>query len=481
MIYLIIPLVVIYAIASILLLIYGINCYILIYFSFMKRSEEEIPAVPDESLPPVTIQLPIYNEKNVAARVIEASTALDYPSGKLSVQVLDDSNDETTGIIDSEVERLKRNGADIEVLRRPDRSGFKAGALAYGTSRAKGEFLAVFDSDFVPHPDFLRRTIPAFMRDDRIAFVQTRWGHLNRNESVLTRCQALGIDGHFLVEQPARHNSGLFMNFNGTAGIWRKKAIDDVGGWSDDTLTEDLDLSYRVQLAGWKPYYTSDVVVRAELPLTMAALKNQQFRWAKGSIQTARMILPKVWRGPYSNLKKIEALLHLTNYSVHPLMLTLALLAFPILQFGLIKLPPWVFAIAALPLVAATLGPSAMYMIATARLPDRKLSSFLWLPVLVIYGTGIAISNSIAIFEAVIGKTSSFIRTPKRGESRRSGYRLGHNKLWAFEVFLGLYSIGSITAAAISGNYGVLPFLVIFAVGFLTVGIRTAGGLARDA
>ncbi len=479
--FLIYPILVIYGIASILLLLYGINCYLMIYYSSGKRKLPKRDFIIDGSWPQVTIQLPIYNEQNVAERVIRAAAAMDYPRECLEIQVLDDSNDETIGIVDKVIEELRGTGVDIKALRRDNREGFKAGALAYGTSLAKGEYLAVFDADFVPKPDFLRKCVPAFQTDSKVAFVQARWGHLNRTESLLTRCQALGIDGHFLVEQPARASAGLFMNFNGTAGIWRKAAIEDVGGWSNATLTEDLDLSYRVQLAGWKPYYIEDVVAPAEIPVTIAALKSQQFRWAKGSIQTAQLMLPRVWRGPYTAFQKIEALLHLTNYMVHPLMLILAILAFPILQFNLVKMSPWVFMIAIIPLAAATFGPSTMYTIATLRNPDTKKTSFLWLPLLVIYGTGIAVSNAIAVFEAVIGKPSSFIRTPKKGNFTKSGYRLNKCRVWAFEILLGIYSIGSIFAGMVSGNYGVMPFLLIFAAGFLTVGIRTAYGLARDA
>ena len=270
------------------------------------------------------MQLPIYNERNVAERVIRAAASMDYPRDRLEIQVLDDSVDETKQIIDRLVEKLAREGLDIKAIRREDRDGYKAGALANGTALARGEFLAVFDADFVPGPDFLRRALPPFLADAKIAFVQTRWGHLNRDENILTICLALGIDGHFLVEQPARAKSGLFMNFNGTAGVWRRQAIEDAGGWSSRTLTEDLDLSYRVLLAGWKPCYIEDVAVPSELPATITGAKSQQFRWAKGSIQTAMRNLPRVWRGPYSLFEKIEAFLHLTNYLIHPMMLVLA-------------------------------------------------------------------------------------------------------------------------------------------------------------
>jgi cellulose synthase/poly-beta-1,6-N-acetylglucosamine synthase-like glycosyltransferase len=478
---LIILLLIIYGLASSLLLLYGLNCYLMIYLSSKNRKKLSDDVTFDGPWPKVTVQLPIFNERNVSQRLIEAAAALDYPRDKLEIQALDDSTDETVEIVDNVVTRLRERGLNAVAVRRGNREGYKAGALEYGMSITKSEFFAVFDADFVPAPDFLRKTIPAFFADDRIAFVQTRWGHLNRDESLLTRCQALGIDGHFLVEQPARAAAGLFMNFNGTAGVWRRKAIEDVGGWSNATLTEDLDLSYRVQLAGWRPYYIEEVVAPAEIPVTITALKSQQFRWAKGSIQTARLMLPRVWRGPYSPLKKIEAFLHLTNYMVHPLMLILAILAYPVLQYNLIKMPPWVFMIAIIPLAAATFGPSTMYTIAAFRNPESRKFSFMWLPLLVLYGTGIAVSNTLAVLEAVIGKSSSFIRTPKKGSLSKSGYRLRKNRVWAFEVLIGIYSIGSITAGVSSGNYGIMPFLIIFAAGFLTVGIRTAYGITRDA
>lgn len=478
---LIIPILIVYGLASVLLLLYGLNCYLMIYMSSKSRKKITANKEFKGPWPKVTVQLPVFNERNVAARIINAAAALDYPLDLLEIQVLDDSTDETVQIVDNAIDKLKERGVNVSAVRRGSREGFKAGALEYGMSITDSDFFAVFDADFVPGPDFLRKTVPAFFADEKIAFVQTRWGHLNRNESFLTRCQALGIDGHFLVEQPARAAAGLFMNFNGTAGVWRRKAVEEVGGWSNDTLTEDLDLSYRVQLGGWRPHYIENVIAPAEIPVTITALKSQQFRWAKGSIQTAMIMLPRVWKGPYSLLKKIEAFLHLTNYVVHPLMLTLAVLAFPILQFNLIRISPWVFMIAFIPLAAATFGPSTMYTIATFRNGDSKKSSFVWLPLLVLYGTGIAVSNTIAVYEALIGKSSSFIRTPKKGDYFQSGYRLGKNKIWAFEVSLGLYSIGSILAGVTSGNYGIMPFLIIFSAGFLTVGIRTAHGLTRDA
>ncbi len=480
-----VTLLVLYGLASFLLLLYGINAYVMIYYGLSSRREnlwvDRDQGKEEIEWPTVTVQLPIYNERNVAERVIRAAASMDYPRDRLEIQVLDDSVDETKQIIDRLVENLAREGLDIKAVRREDRDGYKAGALAHGTAQARGEFLAVFDADFVPGPDFLRRTLPPFLADSKIAFVQTRWEHLNRGENILTICLSLGIDGHFLVEQPARAKSGLFMNFNGTAGVWRRQAIDDAGGWSSRTLTEDLDLSYRVLLAGWKPCYIEDVTVPSELPATMTGAKSQQFRWAKGSIQTAMRNLPRVWSGPYSLLEKIEAFLHLTNYLIHPLMLLLAILALPILLFHSLELPRYFFAVATLPILAATLGPSTMYTVAAFRGPERTASFLRWLPFLVIYGVGIAVSNTFAVVEAVVGKSSEFVRTPKKGEQRQSGYRLRENKVWVLEVLMGFYSIASIFAALENGNYGILPFLAIFAAAFLTVGIRTGLSQTGDA
>ncbi len=480
-----VTLLVLYGLASFLLLLYGINAYLMIYYGLSARRQnlwvERDQGKEETEWPTVTVQLPIYNERNVAERVIRAAAAMDYPRDRFEIQVLDDSVDETKQIIDRLVDSLAREGLDIKAIRREDRSGYKAGALAHGTALARGEFLAVFDADFVPDPDFLRRALPPFFADAKIAFVQTRWGHLNRDENILTVCLSLGIDGHFLVEQPARAKSGLFMNFNGTAGVWRRQAIDDAGGWSSRTLTEDLDLSYRVLLAGWKPCYIEDVTVPSELPATMTGAKSQQFRWAKGSIQTAMRNLPRVWSGPYSLLEKIEAFLHLTNYLIHPLMLLLAILALPILLFHSLELPRYFFAVATLPILAATLGPSTMYTVAAFRGPERTASFLRWLPFLVIYGVGIAVSNTFAVVEAVVGKSSEFVRTPKKGEQRQSGYRLRENKVWVLEVLMGFYSIASIFAALENGNYGILPFLAIFAAAFLTVGIRTGLSQTGDA
>ncbi|MEX1118078.1 MAG: glycosyltransferase, partial [Terrimicrobiaceae bacterium] len=283
--------------------------------------------------PDVVTQLPLYNEANVAARVIRAAAAMDYP-GHHRIQVLDDSHDETVAIVDAVASELREQGYDIQVLRRANRSGFKAGALAFGMDCDKSAFLAVFDADFVPPRDFLLRTMPLFFGDHQTGFVQGRWTFLNEKDSILTRAQGVGLDSHFVIEQAARSSHpAMFMNFNGTAGIWRRTAIEDAGGWSAATLTEDLDLSYRVQLRGWRGHYVNDLPVPGELPATFSAYKSQQFRWAKGSMQTAIRLLPQIFSSRMSGIAKAEAYFHLTHYVVHPLLLILVLLA-PILVIG---------------------------------------------------------------------------------------------------------------------------------------------------
>ena len=323
------------------LAIYGLQALIL---TVLKLREERLlrkssarpvnPPVCKQSnesrdWPSVTVQLPVYNEVHVVSRLIDACASLDYPSDRLQIQVLDDSTDGTTAIAESRAEFWRSQGADVQVLHRSDRCGFKAGALKEGLHQASGEFIAVFDADFAPLPDFLKRTLPAFLENapQNVGFVQTRWTHLNERYSALTKAQALALDGHFVVEQAARHSVGLPFGFNGSAGVWRRACIEDqaVGGWQDDTLCEDLDLSYRAQLAGWQGVYLDDVEAPAELPPQLLAFKRQQFRWAKGSVATLRKLAPSVWRGGWSTVKRTAAYVHLGGYLIHPLLLLLLL------------------------------------------------------------------------------------------------------------------------------------------------------------
>jgi len=329
-----------YCPAALWLFLYGINNYYMV-FLFLRKHRKEATQNAEylkwfwanhtiDMLPKVTTQLPVFNEKHVVERLINAVINIDYPKELHEIQVLDDSWDETRDIAASLVQKYRENGCNIKHITRSERKGFKAGALNEGLKRAEGEFLAIFDADFVPQKDFLYNTIPFFYEKEKVALVQTRWGHMNNNYSLLTIAQSIGMDGHFIVEQAARSWNGLYMNFNGTAGIWRKEAIIDAGNWQSDTLTEDLDLSYRAQLKGWKTKYLSHVVTPSELPMDSNAYKSQQHRWAKGSIQTAKKILPHLLRSNDSLIKKFQAIIHLTQYMVHPMMSILAILSLPL-------------------------------------------------------------------------------------------------------------------------------------------------------
>ena len=416
----------VYALAAAGLFLHGVNAYVLVY-AFVRNRRRQV--VRDDAtrtaywkrvgassgeLPVVTIQVPIYNERYVIERQIRALAALDYPRDRYEVQILDDSTDDTVDVVAALAEQLRATGVDIKHVRRANREGFKAGALAHGTRIARGEFLAIFDADFLPQPDFLRRTVP-FFADKGVGLVQTRWGHINGNESFLTLAQSIGIDGHFSVEQAGRAWSQYFLNFNGTAGIWRRRAIDDAGGWQSDTLTEDLDLSYRAQFAGWGVKYLFDTVTPAEIPADINSFKSQQFRWAKGSIQSAMKNLPRLIRCDVPWWTKYQAIMHMTHYVVHPLMLVIAVLSVPMLLWFPAAFGPaaWI-ALAAL-LLVSTFGPSTLYTVSQRALYRRWWRRVLVLPGLVCLGTGIAVNNTRAVFEALLGIRSGFVRTPKSG------------------------------------------------------------------
>jgi len=410
----------------------------------------------------------------VAARLLGAVGAFDYPRDRLEIQVLDDSTDDTTGIVASVAERLRAGGLDVAHLRRGVRSGFKAGALADGLAVARGEFVAIFDADFEPTPGFLRETLPYFEPD--VAVVQARWGHLNRSFSALTVAQSLGIDGHFGVEQSARAWSGLFLNFNGTGGIWRRAAILDAGGWAYDTVTEDLDLSYRAQLRGWRIVYRPDIVCPAELPVLVTGFKSQQRRWAKGSIQTAIKLLPAVLASPRTGWAKYQAFVHLTYYLIHPLMLASVLLAIPLhALFG-------ATADAAAPSTLGllfglvTLGPGAMLAYAQGVL-DRQGWRRVWqLPAIMVIGVGVALSTSLAVLEGFVGRGREFVRTPKFGIAGRAGTWRGKGYGaraplgGAAEIALGLYCAAATQLFWAGAYYAMVPFLALYTLGFLVVG-----------
>lgn len=477
-------LIVIYLTSLIALFTYGINCYVLVFLHRFHRKRAGTKEVKQrglfqegtarEGLPKVTIQLPLFNERYVVDRLLEGVKNIDYPKDRLEIQVLDDSTDDTVEIVRNVVSSLRTLGFDIIHLHRKNRVGFKAGALEAGLLRAKGEFIAIFDADFVPPTQFFFETLPYFS-DPRVGMVQARWGHINQDYSLLTRIQSMGIDGHFGVEQPARSWSGLLMNFNGTAGIWRKRAIEDAGGWEHDTLTEDMDLSYRAQLKGWKLEFSPSMVCPAELPVHIHAFKAQQHRWAKGSIQTARKLLGPVFRAKIPFFVKLEAFLHLTHYLVHPLMLIVVLTSLPML------FTQWFYASLSYPIIffsliaLATCGPSSLYLYSQHLLYRQGFRSIKYLPFLICLGTGIAVSNTKAILEAFGKKTGEFIRTPKydiqeRTDNwRKKTYRSPESLISILEFFMGCYSLAALVLFLSLEKYFISPFLVVYTLGFFSV------------
>jgi len=425
----------------------------------------------DRDLPFVTTQIPIFNELNVAERIIDAVAAFDYPEDRHEIQVLDDSTDETRDIVAKKVQSLREEGIRIDHIMRSDRRGFKAGALKYGMARAKGELMAIFDADFVPTRDFLRKAVPYFVIDEKLGLVQARWGHLNEQKSLITALQSIGINGHFMVEQSARNWNGLLMNFNGTAGILKKAAIQEAGDWQADTLTEDMDLSYRMQLAGWKCRYLIDLIAPAEVPENINAFKSQQFRWSKGSIQTAIKLLPSVWRSDFNLFCKIQATLHMTHYLIHPLMAYLAVMAPVLLVTTRIEFPVTAFIVFVIALLIASTGPSRLYCVAEKHASKGWPKKILLLPVLISFGCGLAISNSRGVLEALFGKKSEFVRTPKRGSILKKHYRTSINAFFILEILIGIWCLSGIIAYAGSGQHILRPFLFLYATGFIYVGL----------
>ena len=449
---------------------YGAHRWYLVWLYRRHRASIHRPPSRFDPLPVVTVQLPLYNEMYVAERLIGAVCALDYPRDRLEIQLLDDSTDETVEIVAAEVARRRSQGFDIVHCRRDDRVGYKAGALAAGQARARGELIAIFDADFTPQADFLTRLVHHFT-DPAVGMVQARWGHLNADHSALTQVQSMLLDGHFVIEHTARNRSGRFFNFNGTAGIWRRSCIDEAGGWQHDTLTEDLDLSYRAQLCGWKFVFDLDHVAPAELPIEMSAFKSQQHRWAKGSIQTARKLLPRILRSRLPRVVKLEATVHLTANIGYVLMVALALLVVPAVYLRA-DIAPWMIALVDLPIFTlSSLSVAAFYVVAQREARGRKIPVARWIPFLMAIGIGLSINNARAVFGALRGRPTEFRRTPKynlrRGESvaaRR--YRGSINSDTWIELALTLWFAAAMLGAADAGLWGALPFLGLFLVGF---------------
>ena len=471
---------ILYVLAALGLMVISLNCYVMVYM-YLRRTKTAEQRRKDlwqkyeasgKELPKVTTQLPIFNEYNVAESVILKTCEIEYPKGLHEIQVLDDSTDETVDIVAKLVKRLQGEGHNIVHIHRKNRQGFKAGALAEAMDATDSEYFAIFDADFLPPKDFLLKTVPYFLADEKIGLVQARWGHINRNASLLTRIQSLGIDGHFAIEQSARDWNDLYLNFNGTAGIWRRQPINEAGGWSWDTLTEDMDLSYRMQFAGWKTQYLIDLECPAEVPEDINAFKSQQFRWAKGSTQTAMKILPMVWKDKQAGLfKKIQAFMHVTHYFVHPLMLSLALLALPLQLYGDFSLLGvdlnWLYAA----ILMSSVAPSFLYTVAQKRLyPGIWWKRYWEFPALICIGTGLALNNTRAVFEALLGKESGFVRTPKKGATNKVKYAVKLPVIPFIELSIGFYCLYSLGTYIEQEKYMVGPFMSFYTIGFLFVG-----------
>jgi cellulose synthase/poly-beta-1,6-N-acetylglucosamine synthase-like glycosyltransferase len=457
---------VLYFTCAVLLSLYAIGAVILLV-AYWRHRHECIPTPPVKRWPRVAVQLPIYNERYVVERLLEAVASLDYPRDCLTVQVLDDSTDETTAILADCVKKWQDAGLNIQHIRRGSRAGYKAGALAYGIGLLDAEYVAVLDADFVPPPDFLRQTVPHMVNDPTLGVVQGRWGHLNAYSNILTMGQALALDGHFVVEQAGRNRSGWLMNFNGSGGVWRVKAIEDAGGWKDTTLTEDLDLSYRAQLKGWRFLYLPGVEVPGELPPHLAAYKQQQSRWAKGGTQCLAMLIGPIWRSPQLTVtQRIMATLHLCQYLTSPLVLCMLILTpIMVLSHSMERVPIG-------PLGFAGLGPPLIFLASQYALYSDWRRRILALPALMALGTGLAWNNTKAVVGGLLKKKGEFKRTPKyaSGETSTNKYVLRSDTASLIEAALSVYALwGALTAM---NSYPTLvPYLTIYSIAFGSVAI----------
>ncbi len=456
-----------YIFCAILLTLYAASQILLLIIYWRHRKTYYVPSPPIETWPTVLIQLPIYNERYVVERLLDAMAALDYPRDRLIVQLLDDSNDETVTIAAAHVVRLQQAGLNIHHVRRPERKGYKAGALSYGLDLVgdQAELVAVLDADFVPPPDFLRRTVPFLVTDPGLGMVQTRWGHLNPDTNWLTLGQTLALDGHFVIEQTARSRGGWLMTFNGSGGVWKIKAIREAGGWRDLTLTEDLDLSYRAQLAGWRFFYLPDMVVPGELPPQMAAFKQQQARWAKGTTQCLGHLLGPLWRSNVPLFQRLMSTLHLCQYMPAPIMIILLLLTLPLLLSGALH----GLHLGVLGFIG--LGTPLIYITSQRKLyPDwkRRLLAY---PMLMAMGIGIAWSNSKAVIGGLFNWDTEFRRTPKFArdwQGHRYALRRDSINTW-MEFFFSLYSaVAAVVALQTAPAY--TPYLVIYSFAFALIG-----------
>jgi cellulose synthase/poly-beta-1,6-N-acetylglucosamine synthase-like glycosyltransferase len=474
-----------------LLAVYGMHRAFMVRLYYRHRGDDPQPPGALEPLPVVTVQLPLYNEVYVVERLLDAVMDLDYPKELLEVQVLDDSNDETREVARAAVELYRGRGHDIVYLPRDHRRGFKAGALQAGLERARGGFLLILDADFVPPPDLIRRCLPHFSGAD-VGLVQARWDHLNRDFSLLTRIQSIFLDGHFVIEHTARNRSGRFFNFNGTAGIWRRRCLEEAGGWQSDTLTEDLDVSYRAQLAGWRFVYLKDVAVPAEVPVDMNGFKTQQHRWTKGSVQTGRKLLPAILRSAFPWKVKVEAFFHLTNNFSHLLVVLLALLIVPAIvireQIGWQKLVVFDFPL----FFGATFSFIAFYVSSQREIGKSWRPALKYMPFLMSLGIGMSLTNVRGVIEGLVNRPAEFTRTPKyriegiAGEWRTKKYRATSHFSLTAEILLAGYFLAAIGFAVAEKYWVGVPFLLMFFNGFAYTAAfslasrRSDGGRDRD-
>jgi cellulose synthase/poly-beta-1,6-N-acetylglucosamine synthase-like glycosyltransferase len=467
-----------YFVSLSILFVFGLHGFIMIFYHRKYGHNTPVPKNNFNEEPMVTIQLPLYNEMYVAERLIKAVCEIEYSKDKMEIQVLDDSTDETTGIVAKVVEQKRHQGFDISHIRRGTREGFKAGALKEGMKIAKGEFIAIFDADFIPQKEFLKKTL-SFFGDDKVGMVQTRWEHLNGDYSIITKAQALALDGHFVIEQTVRNKSGFFINFNGTGGIWRKRCIEEAGNWHADTLTEDLDLSYRAQLIGWRFVFLKDFTSPAELPSEINALKSQQFRWTKGAVETAKKILPLVWKSKVPLRVKLQSTFHLTNNLVFPFILLAAILNVPLIFVKNSGSHEVYFAVMSL-FVLAFISSFLFYLYSQKDIRADWRKKIVLFPLFMAGSMGLAVNNSRAVFEGLMNRKSEFVRTPKfKQESEKDSWvgnkylnrKLGFSVI--VEAILAVYCFIGVLSSIYFLELASIPFQLLFFLGFSFIAITS--------
>lgn len=466
-----------YFVSLSILFVFGCHGFIMMYYHRKYKAESPVPQQDTFREAMVTIQLPLFNELYVVERLIDYVCEIDYPKDKLEIQVLDDSTDETVEIVAHAVARKAAEGFDIKHVRRANREGFKAGALKEALKTAKGEFVAIFDADFIPQKDFLRKTLP-FFHEEKIGMVQTRWDHLNGDYSILTKVQALALDGHFVIEQTVRNKAGFFITFNGTGGIWRKTCIYDAGNWSSDSLAEDLDLSYRAQLNGWRFVFLRDITSPAELPSEINALKTQQFRWTKGHVETAKKLLPQVWRSKLPLRQKIHSTFHLTNNLVFPFILLAAILNVPLIFIKNSGSHEAYFGVMSV-FVLAFISSFMFYLYSQKDIHVDWRKKIVLFPLFMAGSMGFAVNNSRAVIEGLLSRKSEFVRTPKFADGLKDNSKI--NKYASrkisvsvyIELLMAIYCLIGIASSVYFLEIAALPFQLMFFIGFAFVSLTS--------